>query len=62
MRSVARRLRVGLERVEMDSDDELVALYSLRIPVVLGPDGEVLAEGNIERGSLRRAVRAARRR
>lgn len=46
----------------MDSDDELVRLYALRVPVVLGPDGEVIAEGIIERRGLRRAVFAARRR
>ena len=45
----------------MGSDDELVARFALRVPVVLGPRGEVLAEGIIHPRELRRAVRRARR-
>jgi thiol-disulfide isomerase/thioredoxin len=62
VRRVARRLRVGLEVVDMDSDDELVRLYAWRIPVVLGPDGEVLEEGMIDERKLRAAVKGIRRR
>lgn len=60
--TVAGSLGVDLEVVDMDSDDQLVRLYSLRIPVVLGPDGTVLAEGNIDRRALRKALKSARRR
>ena len=59
VQAVARRYGVRLEVIDMDSDDEMVRLYGLRIPVVLGPDGVVLAEGLIERRELRRAVATA---
>lgn len=62
VRATAERYRAHLEVVDMDSDDELVRLYALRVPVVLGPGGEVIAEGVIDRRGLRRAVSAARRR
>lgn len=57
VRAVATRLGAGLEVVDMDSDDALIRHYYLRVPVVLGPDGEVLAEGVIDRRALRRRVR-----
>jgi hypothetical protein len=62
VRAAAARYRAHIDVVDMDSDDELVRLYALRVPVVLGPDGEVIAEGVIDRKGLRRAVSAARRR
>jgi thiol-disulfide isomerase/thioredoxin len=62
VRATAARYRADLEVVDMDSDDELVRLYALRVPVVLGPDGEIIAEGIIDRRGLRRAVSNARRR
>jgi hypothetical protein len=46
----------------MDSDDELVRLYSLRIPVLLGPGDEVMAEGNIGPTEVRRALKQLGRR
>ncbi|MGD2102578.1 MAG: glutaredoxin family protein [Acidimicrobiia bacterium] len=55
--AVARRLAIEVVEVDIDTDDELVGNYGLRIPVVLGPGDEVLAEGVIERGALRRSVR-----
>lgn len=58
VRRIARRYRVPLEVVDMDSDDDLVRLYAWRIPVVLGPDGEVLDEGLIDERRLRSAVKA----
>lgn len=61
VRRVARHLRVPLEVVDLEADDELVRLYAWRIPVVLGPDGEVLAEGIIEERKLRAMVRRVRR-
>ena len=54
---VTRRLRVGLSTLDLDDDDELIRLFSWRIPVVLGPDGDVLAEGIIGEAQLRRVVR-----
>jgi thiol-disulfide isomerase/thioredoxin len=44
----ARRARVEVEIVDIETDDALVAEYGLRIPVLLGPDGDVLAEGAVE--------------
>lgn len=61
VRRVARRLRVPVEVVDMDTDDELIRLYAWRIPVVLGPDGAVLEEGIIDGRKLRAAVKEARR-
>ena len=48
---------VTLEVLDIETDDALLSEYGMRIPVVLGPDGEVLAEGLIERRTLRRALR-----
>jgi hypothetical protein len=44
--------------VDIDTDEDLIERYGLRIPVVLGPGDVVLAEGVIEDlESLRRAIR-----
>jgi hypothetical protein len=61
VRRVARWSRASLDVVDMDSDDELVRLYSLRVPVVLGPGDRVLAEGRIDPRQLRKAIAAERR-
>ncbi len=55
----AARAGVGLTEVNVDEDDSLLAIYGLRIPVVLSGAGNVLAEGRIddEKG-LRRAFGA----
>lgn len=56
----ATRLGIPLLEVDVEDDDELLANYGLRIPVVLGPDGQVIAEGAIEdRRALRRSFRRA---
>jgi hypothetical protein len=47
-----------IEEVDIDKDDALTRDYGMRVPVLLGPGGEVLAEGRIEAKSLRRAMRA----
>jgi hypothetical protein len=46
-----------VQEVDIDSDDLLVKEYGMRIPVLLSPDGQVVAEGLIEAGSLRRSLR-----
>lgn len=43
--------------IDIESDDSLLKEYGLRIPVALGPDGSVLAEGIINRGHLRDAFK-----
>ncbi len=46
-----------IDDVDVDGDDHLLALYGMRIPVVLGPGDEVLAEGVIgDRKALRKAI------
>jgi hypothetical protein len=54
-------LRVGMtmDVVDVEADQRLLREYGLRIPVVLGPDGYVLAEGKIVDG--RRLTAALRR-
>ena len=46
--------------VDVDGDDRLLLEYGSRIPVLLGPNGEVLAEGVIERRGLRRRLSRVR--
>ncbi len=56
----AARAGVELSEIDVDTDDELTARYGLRIPVVLDPTGDVLAEGPTDDGrALTRAMRAA---
>jgi predicted thioredoxin/glutaredoxin len=43
------------EIADVDADDELYRLYDWRVPVVL-IDGEVAAEGKIQREGLKRAL------
>jgi hypothetical protein len=52
-----RKAGVDLEEIDVDGDDPLLSLYGMRIPVVLGPDDEVIAEGVIvDRKALRKAI------
>lgn len=53
---VAALTRSSLQVIEIESDDELVREFGLRIPVVRSGDGAVLAEGIIEFGPLLRAA------
>ncbi|MFV1962250.1 MAG: glutaredoxin family protein [Acidimicrobiia bacterium] len=53
----ARHTSVALDEIDIDRDDHLLSLYGMRIPVVLGPSEEVLAEGAIgDRRALRMAI------
>lgn len=55
---VASRAGLAVEVVDIEIDDRLVRDYGLRIPVVVAPDGSVVAEGRIDdRRSLDRALR-----
>lgn len=52
----AMKVGVVIEEIDVDGDDTLLSLYGLRIPVVLGPGDEVLAEGVIgDRTTLEKA-------
>jgi hypothetical protein len=47
-----------VEEVDIESSPELTRDYGLRVPVVLGPDNHVIAEGEIrDRRALRRSIR-----
>lgn len=52
----AMKVGVVIEEIDVDGDDTLLSLYGVRIPVVLGPGDEVLAEGVIgDRKALEKA-------
>ena len=46
-----------VHEVDIDTDDRLLKEYGMRIPVLLTPDGEVVAEGVIEARSLQKSLR-----
>ena len=50
-----RELGIEPEIADVDADDELFRLYDWRVPVVLA-DGNVVAEGKIDRKSLQRLL------
>lgn len=61
-RLVAHEARgADVELVDVDQDPELQRRYHVRVPVV-EVDGREVAEAIVERGQVRSAVRAARRR
>jgi predicted thioredoxin/glutaredoxin len=45
---------------DVDTDEELFRLYDWRVPIVLA-DGVVIAEGNITRGPLEKALQRSGR-
>ena len=54
----AERVGATVEEINIDSHDRLVSVYGIRIPVLLGPEELVLAEGVIGDGKeLRRKLR-----
>ncbi len=53
-----RSLGVEPELRDVDSDDELHALYDWRVPVVM-VDGRVIAEGRINTNTLAKALKPA---
>jgi len=56
----AAKEKVAVVEVDVDRDDELLGVYGLRIPVVLGSNRDVLAEGVIDdRRAMRRSIRKA---
>jgi hypothetical protein len=54
--------RVGgtIDEIDIDSDDALTRDYGLRVPLLLGPDDVVLAEGIIEARPLHKTLRSLR--
>ena len=59
--TVASLLRVEVEVVDIRDDVELEDEFHLRIPVVLGADGAVKAEGEIGWRDIIRSAVSARR-
>jgi glutaredoxin len=53
--------RAEVRHVDVDTDEELVAAYGVRVPVVT-VDGEEVAELQVAPGAVRSAVRRSRRR
>ena len=51
-----RSLGVEPELRDVDSDDQLHALYDWRVPVVM-VDGRVIAEGKLDRDNLSKALK-----
>lgn len=61
-RIVAREAsRASVRLVDVDADEELVVRYGVRVPVVT-VDGEEVAELEVGVGTVRQALREARRR
>ena len=54
--SLVRELGVEPELADVDADEGLYKLYDWRVPVLL-VDGQVVAEGRIDRDRLRKALR-----
>ena len=54
----ARRARIT--HVDIDTDERLIERYGVRVPVIV-VDGREVAEFEVAGGTVRRAVRAARR-
>lgn len=49
-----------VRHIDIDEDPELQARYNIRVPVVV-VDGREVAEGRVEEGVVRQAVRRARK-
>ena len=55
--TAVKRRRGELIELDIDADDTLTRDYGLRVPVLLGPGDVVIAEGRIDRASLRRGMK-----
>jgi thiol-disulfide isomerase/thioredoxin len=54
------RAGAELRKVDVDSEPELRAEFGERVPVVVGPDGSVLAEGRVSGRELKKSLRRLR--
>jgi len=50
----------SMVEVDIESSDDLVRRYGERVPVVVGPDGGVLAEGAVDPKQLKKRLRRIR--
>ncbi len=53
---IASLLGLQVDDVDVDADPALREAYGGRVPVVLGPDGVVLAEGRLTAGGVTAAL------
>lgn len=60
VRRVARLLAGAVVEIDVETDDDLIVEFAVRIPVVRDPAGVVLAEGRIAWASLFRAALTSR--
>lgn len=60
IQAVAARHQIEVVEVDIEGDDTLVRDFGLRVPVVIGPHGEVIAEGEIDGKRLNRGLRQLR--
>lgn len=58
--SEASKAGVRVEEIDIDTSPELTRDFGLRIPVVLGPDDQVLAEGEINSRRFRKELKRLR--
>lgn len=52
--------RADVRLIDIDESDELVRRYGIRVPVIV-VDGREVAEGRVQPGEVRSALRRARR-
>ena len=60
LRLAAKPPLVEITMIDVDSDRDLLKRFGNRVPVVLSPDGRVLAEGRISKRQARRALQKVR--
>jgi hypothetical protein len=60
--AAVRRAGGTVTEINIDTDDALLGEYGMRIPVVIGPDGSLIAEGAIDdRTNVRNLHKALKR-
>lgn len=52
--------KAEVKLIDIDEDDELMKRYQVRVPVIV-VDGREVAEGKVEAGAVKAALRQARR-
>ena len=61
VRRVCDALELNFVEIDINSSDELIQEFALRIPVLTDPAGFVLVEGIIEERAVRKALKRYRR-
>ena len=55
--SEVKRASMALTVIDVDNTPRLADAYGTRVPVVLGPNQRIIAEGRINKRQLRKALR-----